>query len=55
MHELHLTPEPATRDRQHLPALIEPGHSEAAAQKLGGDEARSGGDVEHVTPVRWEA
>ncbi len=46
--------EPATGDREHLGALIQPSCPEAAAQELGGDEPRPGRDVEHVPAVPRE-
>ncbi len=46
--------EPATGDREHLGALVQPRDPEAAAQELGRDEPRPGRDVEHVPAVPRE-
>ena len=55
LDEVDRVAEAAPRDRQHVGALVEPGHAMAPGEQLLGDETGSGCDVEHRAAVARDA
>ena len=55
LDELHAIAEALAGERQHLRALVEACHAEAARHERLGDEPRARRDVEHVPAIRRQS